>query len=197
MPLSAYFLSSAPARRGPFAVLGEDVSLLHLLGAFAARERRLVEGDVADQIEGVVVAAHLLGQFLEEHALAASSSRMACFRVGIIPNALRKASERGVGLADGFARVVLERFGDQLAVLIQILHALGGNADLDVVDVVLGGGSGLVRRPEDRVMIGSGGLLPPSVRARQAAQEDRLGQARRSAPGRHRNLGSANRRWPV
>ena len=42
---------------GLVAVLGEDVALLHLVGALAARERRLVEGDVADEVEGVVVAA--------------------------------------------------------------------------------------------------------------------------------------------
>ena len=34
------------------AVLGEDIALADVLGALAAGERRLVEGDVADQVEG-------------------------------------------------------------------------------------------------------------------------------------------------
>ena len=54
---------------GFVAVLAEDVALLHLLGALLARERRLVEGDVADEVEGVVVAPDLLGEFVEEDAL--------------------------------------------------------------------------------------------------------------------------------
>ncbi len=37
------------------AKLGEDVALAHLVGALAAGERRLVEGDVADQVKRVQV----------------------------------------------------------------------------------------------------------------------------------------------
>jgi hypothetical protein len=61
------------------AVFGEHVALLDVVGAFAAGERRLVEGDVADQVEGVEVLADLLGngssssllgQFLDDGLLA-------------------------------------------------------------------------------------------------------------------------------
>jgi hypothetical protein len=51
------------------AILGEDVALLELFGAFLARQRRAVEGDVADQVEGVVVPCFLptfLGQRFEQ-----------------------------------------------------------------------------------------------------------------------------------
>ena len=48
---------------------GTDTTVVPL-GALAARQRRRVEGDVADQIEGVVVAADLRRQFFQEHALA-------------------------------------------------------------------------------------------------------------------------------
>ena len=41
------------------AVLCEDVSFLDVVGAFAARQRWLVEGDVADEVEGVEIFAHL------------------------------------------------------------------------------------------------------------------------------------------
>ena len=50
-------------------VLGEDVALADVLGPLAAGERRLVEGHVADEVEGVEVLADLLGQRLEQQAL--------------------------------------------------------------------------------------------------------------------------------
>ena len=51
------------------AVLGEDVALADVLGALAAGERRPVEGDVADQVEGVEVLADFLGERIERQAL--------------------------------------------------------------------------------------------------------------------------------
>ena len=51
------------------AVLGEDVALADVVGTLAAGERRPVEGDVADQVEGVEILAHLLGQGLQGQAL--------------------------------------------------------------------------------------------------------------------------------
>jgi hypothetical protein len=39
-------------------------------------------------------------------------------------------------LSDGLAGIVPERLGNELAVGVEILHALGGNGDFDVVDVV-------------------------------------------------------------
>ena len=47
------------------AVLGEDVALADVVGALAAGERRLVEGDVADEVEGVEVLADFLGERVE------------------------------------------------------------------------------------------------------------------------------------
>ena len=47
------------------AVLGEHVALFHVVGPVAPGERRLVEGDVADQVEGVEVFADFLQQRVE------------------------------------------------------------------------------------------------------------------------------------
>ena len=116
--------------------LAKTLRLLHVVGAFAAGERRLIEGDVADEIEGVVVAADLLGQFVEEDALARKFVDDGLLAVGVVPG-VQEGVERGVRLADGLARVVLERFGDQLAVGVEVLDALGDDRDLDVVDVIL------------------------------------------------------------
>ena len=51
------------------AILGEDMALLHAIGSFAAGQGRLVEGDMADEVEGVIVATNLLGKFVEENPL--------------------------------------------------------------------------------------------------------------------------------
>ena len=49
---------------------------------------------------------------------------MACLRSASF-HALRKALSEVIRLADGLTRVVLERLGDQLAVGVEILDALG------------------------------------------------------------------------
>ncbi len=50
-------------------VFREHVALLHVLGALAAGERLLVEGDMADEVEGVEVLAQFLGDGIERQAL--------------------------------------------------------------------------------------------------------------------------------
>src|SRR6187200_1878384 len=45
---------------GLLTIFREDVALANIFGAFAAGERRLVEGNVANQVKGIVVAAYLL-----------------------------------------------------------------------------------------------------------------------------------------
>ena len=65
------------------AVLGEVVALADVVGALLARERRLVEGDVADQVERVEVAADASSQRLEQHAAFSAARRRwpACGRL--------------------------------------------------------------------------------------------------------------------
>ena len=59
----------------------------------------------------------MAGQFLDDGLLA----------LGVVPG-VEEGVERGVGLADGLAGVVLERLGDELAVGVEVLDALGGDA---------------------------------------------------------------------
>lgn len=56
----------------------------------------------------------------------------------IVPSG-EEVIQRGVGLEESLAGVVLVRLGDELAIGIEVLDALGGDADFDVVDVVFGG----------------------------------------------------------
>ena len=123
---------------GLVAVLGEDVALLDLLSPLAAREGRAVESDVADEVESVEVATHLLGEFLEEDALGGEFLKNRLLLLGVVPDG-EEVVERGIGLPDGLAGVVAKRLGDQPAVAVEVLDALGGDADLDVVDVVFRG----------------------------------------------------------
>ena len=48
------------------AVFGEHVALAHVVGTLTAGERRLVEGDVADEVEGVEVLADFFQQRVEQ-----------------------------------------------------------------------------------------------------------------------------------
>ena len=103
---------------GLLAVLGEDVALAHVVGALPAGERRLVEGDVADEVEGVVVPADLLGQLVEEDALLGQLLDDGLLAVSLVPG-VEERVEGGVRLAHRLARVVLERLGDELAVAVE------------------------------------------------------------------------------
>ena len=127
---------------GLVAVAGEDVATAHLGHALAAGARRPVKGHVADQVEGIVVGTDLLGQFVKEDAARGQLFDHGLFALGRVPGA-EEVVQGGVGLVHGLARVVLERFGDQPAVAVQVLDPLGGDADLDVIDHVGDGpGSG-------------------------------------------------------
>ncbi len=46
---------------GLIAVPGEVVTLLHVFGSFTACQRRLVEGNVADQVKWIKVSADQVG----------------------------------------------------------------------------------------------------------------------------------------
>ena len=87
---------------GLVAIGGEDVALAYLLGPLPARQGWLVEGDVADEIEGVLVAAHLLGQFVEVDALDGQLLQDDQFAVGVVPG-VEEGVQGGVGLAQGLA----------------------------------------------------------------------------------------------
>ncbi len=70
---------------GLLAVLGEHMALLDAFGTFAPREWRLVERDMADQIEGVVVATHLFGQLIQKHAVGGQFIDQYLFALGFVP----------------------------------------------------------------------------------------------------------------
>ncbi len=87
------------------AVSGEDIALAHVVGTIAAGERRLVEGDVADQVEGVEVFADFFQQRVEQEPFFGQFFNDDFFTLGSLP-AAQKFVEAAVVLADGLAAVV-------------------------------------------------------------------------------------------
>ena len=85
---------------GLLAVFAEEVALGHPGGAFAAGEGRLVVGDVADEVEGVVIGSDPGGQLVEEEALRGKFVEECFLLVGGVP-LVEKVVEGGVGPVDG------------------------------------------------------------------------------------------------
>jgi hypothetical protein len=140
------------------AVVGEDVALLHAAGAFAAGERGLVVGHMQQQVERVEVHhAHMcdfIGQGFEQHALPFQLLQQGGLAVGLLP-CLQKLVERVVFFQQVDAGVVAQAFGDELAIGVEVLHALAGHGHGDVVaeDVFFGaiGGATAAREGAERV----------------------------------------------
>ena len=78
-------------------ILGEHVALPDVLGPLAPGERRLVEGDVADEVEGVEVLAHFLGERVERQALGFQFLDDRLLALGRLP-ALEEIVEAGEAL---------------------------------------------------------------------------------------------------
>ena len=101
--------------------------LRDVLGPLAAGERRLVEGDVADQVERVEVLAEFLGERVERQALGCQLVDDRLLALGRLP-ALEEVVEAGEALLQRLLGVVAQALGDELAVLVEILDPLGDDA---------------------------------------------------------------------
>ena len=106
----------------------------------SARSRRVSggwsNGDVADQVEGVEVLADLVAQGLEEHTLLLQLVDDGLLAVGLLPP-LQEVVEGRELLLHACAGVVLERLGDELAVLVVVLDPLGDHRERHAADDVL------------------------------------------------------------
>jgi hypothetical protein len=118
------------------AVPREHVALADVVGPLAAGERRLVEGDMADQIERVEVLADLLGQRVEDRALVRELVDDRLLALRGLP-ALQEDIEAREPLLQRLSGEVAQGLGDQLAVLVEVLDPLGDDRGIDPVDVDL------------------------------------------------------------
>ena len=110
------------------AVFREHVALADVLGALAAGQRRLVEGDVADEVEGVEVLAHFLGERIERQALGFQFLDDGLLALGRLP-ALEEIVEAGEAFLQRLLGEVAQALGDELAVLVEIFDALGDDGE--------------------------------------------------------------------
>lgn len=94
-----------------FAVAGEVIALLDLLGALFSGERRLIPGYVADQIKGVEflagLAAYFFCQRFKENPFVGQFVNDGLLLVGIV-SAPQKIIQRTEFFGECAARVVLE-----------------------------------------------------------------------------------------
>ena len=118
------------------AILGEDVALADIVGALAAGERRPVEGDVADQVEGIEILADFLGERVERQPFVGQFLDDGLLALGGVP-AAQEIIEAGEALPQGLLGEVAQAFGDELAVFVEVFDALGDDGGADAVDVDL------------------------------------------------------------
>ena len=88
-----------------------------------------------------------IGQGFEQHALPFQFLQQCGLAVGLLPG-LQELVERVVLLAQVDAGVVAQAFGDELALGVEVLHALArhGHGDVVAEDVFLGAVGGVAAR---------------------------------------------------
>ena len=118
------------------AVFREDISLADIFRALAARQRRLVECHVADEVEGVEVLANFLRQRVKRQPFVFQFLDDGLLALGRFP-ALEEIIQAGKALLQGLLGEIPQAFGDQPAVLIEIFNALGDDGGPYPIDVDL------------------------------------------------------------
>ena len=186
------------------AVLAEHVALPDVLGALAAGQRPGVEGDVADQVEGVQVLVHFLHDHVERQALGRKLVDDRLLALLALP-APQEVVEAGEALLQCLAGEVAQGFGDQLAVLVEVFDALGDNGSVDAVHVHLVRAEGIRLRfrdvmDDDVLVVGQrqfglddilrrrdGIIVPGFVNLHRLAVKFRVGKVAGGAPEIHQS----------
>ena len=88
------------------AILGEGIALTDVFGAVVSSERWLVEGDVADQIEGIEVFADFFGERIKMESFFGEFVDDGLLALGVVPSG-EEVFEGGEVLLEGFLGEVL------------------------------------------------------------------------------------------
>src|SRR5690606_30796674 len=122
---------------------GKVIALFDLVGPLLAGKWRLIKGHMANQVEGIHIPAHVVAQGLPDNPVLGQLVDNGRFAFGIIP-LINEIVQRLVLGLNRLAGVVLEGFGDQLAVGVVVLHALiqlfnrhAGDAVFNIVTTAL------------------------------------------------------------
>lgn len=121
---------------GLLAVLGEDIPLADIVRPFPSRQRRLIEGHMADEVEGIEIFPHFIGQWFEQQPFLFQLLDDGLLALGAVP-LFEKRCEAGIAFPERLLGVVAQSFGHELTVFVQILDPFRNHADFLAVDVVL------------------------------------------------------------
>ena len=121
---------------GLWPVFREDIALLDVFRALAPSERLLVEGNVADEIEGIEVLSQLLGNRFKRQTLGLQFLDDRLLAFGRFP-AFEEIVETGEAFPDRRLGEVAQGFGDELAVFVEILHPFSYDGGPDAIDIDL------------------------------------------------------------
>ena len=199
-PSSAYLARSASSTAaGLVPVFVEHVALLDVGGALAPGQRPGVEGDVADEVEGVEVFVQFPGNHVEFQALRCQFLDDGLLPFGGLP-APEEVVQAGEAFLEGFLGEVTQGFGDELPVLIHIGNPLGNDGgghaiDIHLVPAAVGGrvrediAGGItsvrLRRRIILVRRREGVVLPRLINLNRLAVELRIGEVVGGAPEIH------------
>src|SRR5439155_18504714 len=124
-------------QNGPrfLTIFCKNISFLNVVSAFAARQWRLVEDYVTNEIESVVVVPGLLRQLAKKHTFSCEFIQNGLLAISLIP-LCEEGIKRVERFLDGFPSVILEGLGDQLTLCIQVLNSFSGNGDLHIVYII-------------------------------------------------------------
>jgi len=123
---------------GRLAVFCEDITLSDILRTIAPGKRRLVEGHIADEIEGIEILANLLCQWIKQQTFVLQLFNNGLFAIRCIP-VFEKVIETGKAFFQSVLGIVAKTFRDQFAIFVKVFDSFGQDSDLPAPDVVFCG----------------------------------------------------------
>jgi hypothetical protein len=117
-------------------VFREDVALFDILCALTPGQRLPVEGDVADEIEGIEVLAEFVGYHVERQTFGFQLVDDRLLALRQFP-ALEKIIEADEALFQRLLREIAQGFGDQPTSFVEIFDTLGDNGGANAIDINL------------------------------------------------------------
>ena len=176
----------------------EHVALLDVGGALTPGQRPGVEGNVADEVEGVEVFVQFLGNRIELQTLNCQLIDNGLLALGGLP-APEEVVQAGEAFLESFLGEVTQGFGDELAVLIHIGNPLGNDGGTHAIDInlvpsaiwgrvredIIGGVISVRRRRIVLVRRRDGVVLSRLINLNRLAVELRIGEVVGGAPEIH------------
>jgi len=118
------------------AVFGEDVAFADIIGTLTAGKRRSVKRDMANEVEGIEVFTYLVRERIKRKPFVCEFFDDRLLALCSVP-AAEKVIETGKTLLEGLFRKIPQAFGDELAVFVEVFHALSEDGGTNPVHINL------------------------------------------------------------